>query len=537
MRKEKKNVVCYAYHAKAPRNHLALVWAELERAHRYKNTLVEIERTRRNARDSIVNRGDYSWWAVAWKLGLDEWARAEAAEARRRRGCSWGTGGLIEESARQAGCLAQGGSGVGDLPQFAPWDRVGRVGVQIQGGMSIAELQGGQDTQARLLGAGKWRQLWLRLGSTGGRKSIWAVWPVVLHREFPPGARIKWVRVHVTRVADRDQWSAQFVLDVPAPLAPPAPRNGGTVAVDVGWRLFGEEIRVASWVDDAGKSGELRLPAGILSHWHKTQDLQSIRAKNFNRARATLCARRSELPPALQEETTHAYAWKASRRLTGLVRRWSEARAPGDEALFEELEAWAQQERHLWMWEAFGRRNILRQRREIYRLFGRWLADTYATVVVEHLDMREFAEHPGEDEEEESPATKGGRPQRFTVALSILRTTAERMVRAAGGEWVKAPAAWTTQRCADCQRRERFDAAKEVVHTCSHCGRTWDQDLNAARNLLRAARSCAEAAPRSQTETAVAASKTAAQLRRERGLATRRARCSKTGVEPPAETT
>ena len=43
-------MITYAYGAKAPVTQTDLVWQELERAHRYRNHLVDIERTRRGAK-------------------------------------------------------------------------------------------------------------------------------------------------------------------------------------------------------------------------------------------------------------------------------------------------------------------------------------------------------------------------------------------------------------------------------------------------------------------------------------------------------
>mgnify|MGYP001571680369 CR=1 FL=1 len=517
----------YVYGAKAPKDpaQLRLLWQDLERAHRYKNTLVELERDRRQFQNAIVNRGDCSWWAVAWKLGLKEDLHDMAIDARDRRGCGWGTGGLVEESARQAGCVAQGGSPNPELPQFARWEHAGCFGVQLQHGLSEATLRAGTDTRARLLGTEKRRELWLRIGSEG-RSPIWVVFPVVIHRELPDGSIVQWIRIHTWKVAGRSEWSAQFVIKLPD-RPEPITRGTGMIAIDIGWRKMpGDEIRVATWADSNGKTGELRLPASIQGRRRKTDDLRSIRDKNFNDIVEGLLEHRDELPEALQHETKTLHSWRSTQRLAGLVLRW-----PKDEALYAQLEAWRRQDHHLWKWEANERQNVLRARREIYRLFARWLADTYATVVVEQLDLRDFAEK-GKVEE----VHPGGRPQRFKAVLSELRLTAERAVTSAGGEWIKAKAAWTTQRCHKCLEKELFDAAKEVVHCCGHCGEMWDQDVNAALNLLRAATSSAPEASRSQSETPDAPKKNTAKQRRERGLATRRARRSKDVVQPPETT-
>jgi transposase len=43
----------------------------------------------------------------------------------------------------------------------------------------------------------------------------------------------------------------------------------------------------------------------------------------------------------------------------------------------------------------------------------------------------------------------------------------------------------TTKACHVCGRVEEWNVAKKIVHTCI-CGATWDQDHNAAVQILRA---------------------------------------------------
>jgi hypothetical protein len=51
--------------------------------------------------------------------------------------------------------------------------------------------------------------------------------------------------------------------------------------------------------------------------------------------------------------------------------------------------------------------------------------------------------------------------------------------------WVNGP---TTQQCARCGERTSPPRDRsELIWTCSCCGTQWDQDVNAARNLLAAA--------------------------------------------------
>jgi len=505
----------YSYGALAPTENPDLVTQELERAHRYYNIQVEIWRRQKASVKSIYEGAKGSPLTEADKMALKAataLAYAEVKEARARRGCAWGTGGCIEKSVEQAVQKTK----LYDEIAFRPWDGSGLLAVQLQGGLSTAGLL--DDTQVRLLGSKRFRQLHLRVGSDG-QKPIWATFPIIWHRDLPSGANIKMVRVTVRRIATKLEYTAQFIIEGEGARRPLPMKE--MIAVDLGWRRFSNDgFRVAKWRDSAGDTGELRFPEDLLRRWEKTHDLRSIQDKNFNFALEALReARQSTWPAWLIEQTRHAHQWLAHAKLAGLVTRWREARFFGDEALFTQLEAWRKQDKHLYEWEAHQRGNVLRSRREMYRLFACFLA-TYKKVVFEKLDLRDFADLP---EGAEDPALKGARPRRFKACLSDLRTCAADAVARAGGEWVEVPAEYTTQRCSVCGVIRKFDAATDLVHACP-CGAVWDQDDNACSNLLRAVTSSPPAPGRSQGETPTVPGKSTAKSRREKGLATRRAR-------------
>lgn len=70
---------------------------------------------------------------------------------------------------------------------------------------------------------------------------------------------------------------------------------------------------------------------------------------------------------------------------------------------------------------------------------------------------------------------------RFSVSPSELRLVVDNAFR---GDVVKVPAQYTTLTCGHCGSVESFDAAAKVDHTCSKCRQNWDQDDNAAENML-----------------------------------------------------
>lgn len=154
---------------------------------------------------------------------LEEHSRARVREERGRCGVYWGTYLLVEEDADRAR------KGVMD-PRFQRFTGEGRVSAQLQGGLDVADLWGGdarvqidpvpasahdpatprgvRRTQNRTV-------VRLRIGSDAHRSPIWAAWPLVLHRPLPVGARIKRATIARRRVdCRRWEWRLQLIVDV-----------------------------------------------------------------------------------------------------------------------------------------------------------------------------------------------------------------------------------------------------------------------------------------------------------------------------------
>ncbi len=555
----------YCYHVYPPEDpeQVQRCREQLILAHRYGNRLVEIERARRAIADPILipyrnarakeYRKQQAAGAARPKVPqeplfeadqakLDEATAAAAAsirEARKVCGLYWGTYLVVEDAAQRARRspkktrVHEDGTEELSLPRFKRFDGSGTLAVQLQKGLSAEELLAAKDPRAQLDCSGKHPVLRIRVGSNG-RAPVWAEFSTFYHRPIPKEASIKWIRLVCRRIEAKYTWSAQFVIDAPEEsFARPSPTKG-VVALDVGWRRLWKAqdqrdgLRVATWVDEGNNQGELKIPEYLLGRYEKCESLRSIRDNNFNAVMPKLFAMKKGAAPWFIEATASAHLWKASARLAALVVRWRTSRWEGDEASFALMEAWRKQDKHLWTWEANQRQGVLRARRDIYQKFGCFLAQ-YRTVVVEKLDLRDFAELPEKDEPKEPRAIRAARPRRFFAALSELFSCAADAVGRAGGEWRELSAAHTTETCASCGAVEVFDQAVDLRHICQHCGAAWDQDVNAARNLLRAAKSDAPTFSRSRMKTPAPKGESAADLRRAKGLETRRKKRSKSG--------
>ena len=433
--------------------------------------------------------------------------------ARAQCGVYWGTYQLVEDADNAARKAPLWDGDQPSDPRFLGWRGEGAVSVQIVGGLSLDALRDAGSTQVRVdespdmdlghrMGTSRRRQLrrrcvlWLRVGSDAARNPVWAQWPMVLHRPLPDGAQIQRVTVHVRRIGPRDEWYATFTLRVAPPVPSPLP---GAVAVDVGWRLRPDgQIRVAAVCSDSGEVYEIILPQEIVSGLARADSLRATRDKNLNAARDALVAQWlanciDGLPAEWRERIETLAQWRSAARFAGLAIWWRDHRLVGDDTAFDALEVWRRQDKHLWLWETSQRTGTLRRRKDCYRVIAAKLADRFGALVLEKdAGLKTFARHA--PVESETPENTTARSNRVLAAVSELRECLRNAFTRRGGNVVELPAEHTTTTCSVCGLTAAFDAAGSVQHTCAN-GHRWDQDANAARNLLARWRERSRAAP------------------------------------------
>jgi hypothetical protein len=478
----------YTYGCRPPIEGFKQLDDQLFRAHRYRNGLVEIERRRREriaqaqakhgalgpllividylstqiAEDrkaiKLARSGSGNMPAVIalrariaaarvdlsvlrWLLGwcrtqaktdqalAAEYAKIEAAvrmEIKALRGSAakpyWGSYLAVERS-------AEAWRKSPEPPRFLRYTGEGRVVVQIQKGMPVAQAYTGKDTRLRILPAtprvrrdgsaapvkDTYRTAWIRVASTEKGKPVWAVLPMVMHRELPTDGRIMWAWILRRRVGVRYTYELQITVEAESFARAagqlkcsdtPAPKPDGTegvIALDIGHREIDGLARVALWVDyTTGERGELRLPRWRRVHdgrqvpngIDKAKDLRSIRDRRLDVIRDLIVAHRAGASAWFRERTTHAHKWRSPARIGMLYRDWGRQEAPSginpwaDLALAVALRGYLDRDRHLLDWEMAERGNYARRRREQYRVFAVGLAKKYRTIIIADRDYR-----------------------------------------------------------------------------------------------------------------------------------------------------
>ena len=436
---------------------------------------------------------------------------------RARSGLWWGCYLAVEDAASKFG--------EGPPPQFrrgcyADIDGAkrfvgdGKVSVQLQGGLKWTDALLGADNRFRLermpvrdhpnapRQPGSRRSersfpaiAWLRIGSDG-RKPVWLKAPVVVHRTPPEGSIIKWVHLCRKRIGTQTEWSLVITLAMPDP----GPlRSHGRVAVNPGWRKQPDyHILAATWIGEDGRGGQLFLPPDLVEKQSHAERLQALRDTLFDQIRSRLIGwlaiyqgmHHRPLPDWLVHDTETLASWRSCGRLRNVAEHWRHHRFEHDGEVIGTrddpgwLEEWREKDKHLCDWMAHEMRKVQDRRRDLYRNLAAQLREHYDEVILGKTgSWRKLARLPDETAEK-GPVQEIRQNQRLAAPGFLEEVIANSRMKV-----IRVDAANATRTCHACGSLENFDAARYVEHTCSKCGRTWDQDINHCLNLLRIASS------------------------------------------------
>lgn len=379
--------------------------------------------------------------------------------------------------------------------KFHRWDGTGKVTVRFQNGLLVSDVFGANtklqinpvpheawDHPVRGMRRKMTRTvIRLRVTSDEKRKPVWIELPMVMHRPMPPESKIRCASIVREKVGR--EWRYKAVITATIKEACKC-HGSGHVGINPGWRKVESGLRVAYWADDNGDHNQLVLPLEVLHEFDKLNDIKSIRANYYNEYKDILAKWEvaNTLPDWLKEELKTLPTWRSQGRMVALISHWRDARFDGDNEIFEKLMYWRKRENHLYDWEANLRDQVHRRRRELYRIFAAEVVKKYGTVVMGNFDLRKVARKNTPEE-----GTQGSLPpdhQRFIASISELRLAIKNACNGAGVTVDNQESNNITQTCHSCGYAEKYDAAVQIWHTCPKCRTLYDQDYNAAVNLL-----------------------------------------------------
>lgn len=522
---------------------LKAINSQIQRAHRYYNILVDIENKRRNDSPPAASE--------EVKKAAKAFAFERIREERKRCGQNFGTYLLIEDAINQAKTAT---------PYYKPikeryWDETGSIGVQLQkegppinenrkkedNGLSIEKVLSCQDSRLKLLHSfpdaenalvkelptqPNKARIWIAELRTGSKTKqispVSILIPFIYHREIPSGSIIKWVKLQKKRVATHFKYELHFIVETPSSLEEVSPKFD-MVAIDIGWRKVDNGYRIATLGDSENKFTEICLSQKLIDRIQKVEDLQSIIDKNFEAIKKTFLSEKEKqyFPEWLLKKTEYLSQWRSFKRFSNIIEQWRNRRFENDTIIYETLENWRKQNKHLYEWKVNQERNVLNAKKQFYRKIALEISQNYKEIILEGEKLTKEKDNHGVlmNLSRFASDLKVANDQRFTANLSAFR---EFLIEKNIKKIFIVPSPYTSKTCNKCGSREEIGGAK--MHTCKQCGATWDRDENATKNLLRAAR-CREGAPlRSQTQHEAKTGETRAHANRRKALESRRAR-------------
>lgn len=475
---------------------------------------------------------------------IDEAAHAAELRAREACGVFWGSYLQSEKAAKQA---KQDALKLGVLPQFKRYQGEGMLAVQVQGGMSPAELTQGTDTRVRLIPTDKPRlhTLWLRVGSEG-RDPVWATWEVIVpeDRPLPADCQIKEVHLVAHKIATHTKWEAQFVVSREGGFPDDRQAKSGTVAINFGFRRMDGNLRAAYYVGDDGEQGECLLTRDHLAQFSHVEHLRSVRDKLFDGVKETLACwlegspapewldaqvawltqevrktKREAVKPIVRTECEAfkrwLYEWGEARpdvdAIKAILRPPRELK-PGEKQAPLALRQWRAQAKLAaavlrWREQRFAGDELIYAVLESWRKRDKHLYEWEGNLRQKALDRRQdvyrkFARELSSryrvalvdntdyrklarlpKAEEENKLAKSSRSNRQLACVSSLR----QYLAEAFADFVKADVQDMTTTCHACGAPADVPEGESGLRICPACGVQYDRDENLCKNLLRRA--------------------------------------------------
>lgn len=306
--------------------------------------------------------------------------------------------------------------------------------------------------------------------------------PLWLHRSMPRNARIK--RAQLVWKKEGEQIKGKLCLTISQEKQEKINPAVSARGIDMGWRKQADgSLLVATSVSSDGEWFCYALPADWMKGMDQVERLHAHIDDGLLVAADFIYKNKESLP----EIITSSSSWKP-----GLGARHVNAQALHDAVralkweVPDEILHWYKRYRHLSLWRDNLRAKLIRRRREIYRLAARKIALSSAVVGIEDMDLSKMAMTKKRDDAQENELWEEARANRVRACVHQLRSEIEHQAAKHGTQVIYATAN-TTMRCRDCGSVTGQNRREKKVWTCENCGARWDQDHNAAGNLLAVA--------------------------------------------------
>lgn len=300
----------------------------------------------------------------------------------------------------------------------------------------------------------------------------------ILHRPIPAGSILKkslWVGEFDRSLPQsrRWTWSLHLVCEIPEEeyYHKVAGDERPSCGIDLGWRVMShrEYLRIGMIVDSLGRLPLLmartrdRNKKDWISSLDDLIEIDSRIALKVEAAKSGVVEILAEKPAGFDKV-----------RQGGLRKLLRESK---DQALIDALARWDERDRALCAIRATVRGRIRRRKSWLYQNLAAWLVTTYGTINMEgNLALKSTSIRV------DDPALRNAAKYRQWAGVGELRIAIKNAARKHGCEIFEVEPFNTTRRCFVCSAEQKGDRSKLYLK-CAN-GHRWDQDLNAACNIL-----------------------------------------------------
>lgn len=401
----------------------------------------------------------------------------------------------------------------------------GRLTNQIQGGITSKRIMDATHSQIAILPKldktrnprGAVLRFKVRSGEDRTAPSRVVYWPFILYRPLPSDGLIKEVTINRRKNGRKFNWSVAFTITRPKASNLLPPRTGQAVAINFGWRLVEDGLRVATAVRFAdGKekfaSREHAILSQTIMRGHvKFEEVQSVRSKLRNELIKTMRANGffdTEPHPKLAEviQRMKDAEYIKSGHLEHLYKLWStECPQWGSFMIMLRIKDWllgssVTSKRHVsepqlkallsnpetgipligearaQVEQANRRQWIANAKLYQYRLDAAALVGDAAVVIINQHDMSTTAKR------EDSNLPPPARRNRVIAAPSILRQAVINYCRNHGVTMIEFDGAAHDH--AACGAYVEMSFPDELKQLCTQCHEWFDQDENFCKIML-----------------------------------------------------
>jgi hypothetical protein len=382
-------------------------------------------------------------WPRFWKLTrrIDAAAVASHKRARRSSKLLCGTYLLVDAALERARM-----DSISDI-RWHRFDGGGQLGVQIHGGMNLPGLMTvNSSVWVQQSDAGEWGVrrnrrnaiVGIRIANDAYGKPVYALYPIIMHRDLPHDARIKEVRVQIQRGArlrrqvqfvvessQQGTWGALRRTSQPVPERHRGTRQGELLVTLIKDPSPGNNLLVVSAVSTVEGPSEVSLDRNVIERLDFCDGLLAIQDSEYDAALAVATQLAEQgVPEELAPSVRFISHWKSRGRLSRFVARlsdlvlgrtrcdaiWMDWTATNPQKRFPYrrvaqtflrtmgldeyqqdvvyLDWWRRQERHLEQWRSGQRDRALLSRNDSYRCWARRMANTHERLILDTTDLR-----------------------------------------------------------------------------------------------------------------------------------------------------